>query len=162
MSILNWPLTVITSEVKAFIQKCFAEDDAAPRKQKHTAKRIYDRLVKEKGFTGGESTVRHYIKKIKGRPSEAFVPLEFDPGEAMQVDWGEATVVFGSTKTVVHVFCARLCASAAPFVIAFPFERLEALLEGHIESFKFFGRSKATQRLTVLFEPVYPFFFISR
>ena len=131
--------SVITSEVKAFIQKCFADDDAAPSKQKHTAKRIYDRLVKEMGFTGGESTVRHYIKKIKDRPSEAFVPLEFDPGEAMQVDWGEATVVFGSTKTVVHVFCARLCASAAPFVIAFPFERLEALLEGHIESFKFFG-----------------------
>lgn len=131
--------SVITSEVEAFIRECFAEDVNAPTKQKHTAKRIYDRLVEEKGFTGGESTIRHYIKKIKEEPSEAFVPLEFDPGEAMQVDWGEATVFMNGKKTTVHIFCARLCFSAMPFVAAFPYERLEALIEGHIEAFSFFN-----------------------
>src|SRR5690606_40705999 len=64
--------------------------EEAPRKQTHTAKRIYDRLVEEKGFTGGESTVRHYVRKMRSKPADAFVPLEYDPGEAMQVDWGEA------------------------------------------------------------------------
>jgi len=117
----------------------FEADEEAPSKQRHTAKRIYDRLVEEKGFTGGESTVRQYVRKLKNKSAEAFVPLEFDPGEAMQVDWGEATVLMGGKKTTVHVFCARLCFSAMPFVIAFPFERLEALLEGHIEAFKFFN-----------------------
>ncbi len=131
--------SVMTPEVEEFIRQCFEADEEAPSKQRHTAKRIYDRLVEEKGFTGGESTVRQYVRKLKNKSAEAFVPLEFDPGEAMQVDWGEATVLMGGKKTTVHVFCARLCFSAMPFVIAFPFERLEALLEGHIEAFKFFN-----------------------
>ena len=131
--------SVITPEVEEFIRTCFEHDEEAPNKQKHTAKRIYDRLVEEMGFTGGESTIRHYVGKLRSRPAEAYVPLEFDPGGAMQVDWGEATVVMNGRKTTVHVFCARLCYSAMPFVIAFPFERIEALLEGHIEAFTFFG-----------------------
>ena len=131
--------SVMTPEVEEFILQCFEEDEEAPRKQTHTAKRIYDRLVEEKGFTGGESTVRHYVRKMRSKPADAFVPLEYDPGEAMQVDWGEATVLMGDRKATVHIFCARLCFSAMPFVIAFPYERLEALLEGHIEAFKFFN-----------------------
>jgi transposase len=131
--------SVMTSEVEEFIRQCFEEDEEALRKQTHTEKRIYDRLVEGKGFTGGESTVMHYVRKIRSKPADAFVPLEYDPEEAMQVDWGEATVVMGDKKATVHIFCARLCFSAMPFVIAFPYERLQALLEGHIEAFKFFN-----------------------
>jgi len=127
------------AEVEEFIRTCFEHDEDAPSKQKHTAKRIYDRLVEEMGFTGGESTIRHYVRKLRSKLAEAYVTLEFDPGEAMQVDWGEATVLMDGRKTTVHIFCARLCFSAMPFVISFPFERVEALLEGHIEAFKFYG-----------------------
>ena len=70
--------TVLTQEVKDFIAKCFAEDEQEGiRKQKHTAKRVYDRLVAEMGFTGGESTIRDYVRKYKNRTKEAFVPLAF-------------------------------------------------------------------------------------
>ncbi len=71
--------------------------------------------------------------------AEAFVPLAFDPGEAIQIDWGQAVIYLNGVRTTIRLFCARLCYSAMPFVIAFPNERLEALLEGHIEAFKFFG-----------------------
>lgn len=132
--------TVITPKVEVFIQQCFQQDeeDEAP-KQKHTAKRVYDRLIEELGFTGGESTIRQYVKELKGKPAEAFVPLVFDPGEATQIDWGQAVIYLKGIRTTIRLFCARLCYSAMPFVIAFPNERLEALLEGHIETFKFFG-----------------------
>ncbi len=92
-------------------------------KQRHTAKRSYDRLVQEMGFTGRDSTIRHCVKQLKDKPAEAFVPLIFDPGEAIQVDWGEAIVYIKGKKTKVHVFCGRLCFSAMPFVMAFPHER---------------------------------------
>lgn len=60
-------------------------------KQSHTARRVYHRLVDEKGFTGGKSTIRIAVKEIKGSIPKSFIPLEFDLGEAMQIDWGEAT-----------------------------------------------------------------------
>ena len=131
---------VITPEVKTFIQNCFLQDEEdGVIKQKHTAKHIYNRLVKECNFTGGESTIRQYVQKLKNKPAKAFVPLVFDPGEAMQIDWGQAVIYLKGVRTTIRLFCARLCYSAMPFVIAFPNERLEALLEGHIEAFKFFN-----------------------
>ncbi len=132
--------TVVTPEVEKFILGCFQQDeeDGVP-KQEHTAKRIYDRLVKECDFTGGESTIRQYVRELKDKPAEAFVPLAFDPGEAIQIDWGQAVIYLKGIRTTIRLFCARLCYSAMPFVIGFPNERLEALVEGHIETFTFFG-----------------------
>ena len=136
----NRQRTVITPKVEEFIRECLNEDEKEEVvKQKHTAKRIFDRLVQELGFSGGESTIRHYVKELKDKPAEAFVPLSFDPGEAIQVDWGEAIIYLKGQRTKVHLFCGRLCFSAMPFVMAFPHERLEALMEGHIEMFEFFG-----------------------
>ncbi|MBP5362029.1 MAG: hypothetical protein J6Y71_03240 [Ruminococcus sp.] len=82
--------TVVTPEVVAFINKCIEEDKDAPRKQRHTARRIYDRLVSEKDFKGAESTIRNEVAIIKKNNPNAFVPLSFMPGEAIQVDWGDA------------------------------------------------------------------------
>jgi transposase len=75
------------------LRGCFEQDeeDGVP-KQEHTAKRIYDRLVKECDFTGGESTIRQYVRELKDKPAEAFIPLAFDPGEAIQIDWGQAVI----------------------------------------------------------------------
>jgi len=132
---------VVTSEVLEFIQHCFQEDQQVMnRRQRHTARRIYQRLCQEKGFHGGESTIRCVVKELKmASLKKAFVPLVFAPGEAIQVDWGTATVIQSGEKTEVNLFCMRLCHSCAPFVIAFPSQREEALLEGHVAGFEFFG-----------------------
>lgn len=107
-------------------------------KQRHTAKRIYDRLCKEHGFTGGYSTVRQCVRQLK-QTSKVFIPLEFDPGEAAQVDWGTAIAYINGQRTVIQLFCMRLCHSAAIFVAAFPTQRYESFLMGHRLAFEFFG-----------------------
>lgn len=131
---------VVTPEVIEFIEQCLKEDEnALDRRQKHTAKRIYDRLCQEKGFQGGESTIRRVVRELKAKPSKVYVPLSFSPGEAIQVDWGTATVIMAGQKTEVNLFCMRLCFSCAPFVVAYPSQREEAFLEGHKTGFEFFG-----------------------
>ncbi len=126
----NRAATVITDEVVAFVKKCL-DDDACCRskKQHHTAKRIYDRLVDECGFTGGETTVRRLVSQLREKTQEAFVPLAFPPGEALQIDWGEATVYLQCVKTVVNLFCARMCYSGAPMVIAYRRQNEESFLD---------------------------------
>lgn len=82
---------VITDEVLRFIEDCLLEDESENlKKQKHTARRVYTRLVEELGFSGGESTVRRLVAQIKNKPSKAFVPLSYDPAEAAQIDWGRS------------------------------------------------------------------------
>jgi transposase len=104
--------------VETFIRECLTKDEKEQlAKQRHTAKRSYDRLVQEMGFTGRESTIRHYVKQLKDKPAEAFVPLSFEPGEAIQVDWGQGVVYMKGQKTTVRLFCGRLCFSAMPFVM---------------------------------------------
>lgn len=85
---------VVTAEVLEFIKQCLNEDEKAlDRRQRHTARRIYQRLCQEKNYQGGESTIRRVVKELKGKMPQVFVPLAFDPGEAVQVDWGTATVI---------------------------------------------------------------------
>ncbi|MCZ8517317.1 IS21 family transposase [Paenibacillus filicis] len=121
------------------IKEWLDEDKTAPVKERHTAARIYERLTDEYGFTGGESTVRHYIRKLRGTQSECYLKLEANPGEQMQVDFGHAEVDLNGERTKVCLFCMRLKYSLVPFVIAFPTERLEAFLEGHVRGFAYFG-----------------------
>lgn len=72
--------SVMTPEVIAFIRNCLEEDSRCrSRKQHHTAKRIYDRLVEECGFSGGETTVRRLVRELRSKTQEAFVPLTFWP-----------------------------------------------------------------------------------
>jgi len=129
----------VTDPVRPIVEKWLTEDESAPEKQRHTARRIYHRLVEEYGFKGGESTIRQLVRAIKNSKKEAYIPLEFDYGEAMQVDWGQAVFKINGKEVKAHLFCARLCASCAPFVIAYPMERKEAFLDGHIKAFEFFG-----------------------
>lgn len=132
--------TVITEEVVAFITACFAADTAENiKKQRHTAKRIYSRLVEEKGFIGGESTVRRLVAELKGKPAQAFIPLEYAPGEAVQIDWGEATVYLQGKKLKIHLWCMRECYSADIFCQAFYRPNQESFLEGQASGFEFFS-----------------------
>ena len=123
----------------AFVRNCLEEDAHSPKKQHHTAKRIYDRLVEELGFTGGETTVRRLVSQLRENPQEAFVPLAFPPGDAIQIDFGEATVYLSGVKTVVNLFCARLCYSGAPLVLAYRRQNEESFLDALIQVFQHFG-----------------------
>ena len=134
--------TVLTEEVLRFIKRCLDEDDAEHvKKQCHTARRIYHRLVEEEGFTGSESSIRNAVHelRIERTSSDVFVPLSFRPGDSVQVDWGEATIYLNGTKTTVNLFCARMCYSCAPFVIAYWRQNLESFLDALIRTFKYFG-----------------------
>ena len=112
--------SVITPEVRAFIQQCLDEDQReGVKKQKHTAKRIYDRLTEELDFTGGESTIRRVVREMKEKMPKVFVPLSFSPGEAAQVDWGTAIVYMaGEKKRFISFVCASV--QAVRFCLPFP------------------------------------------
>lgn len=131
---------ILTSTVKNFIQSCFDTDNAEGiRKQRHTARRIYNRLAEEMKFTGGESTIRRYVHELRNKLQEAFVPLAFEAGDAIQIDWGEAKIWLGNTRITVNLFCARLCYSDAPFVIAYRRQNSESFLDAIVRSLEYFG-----------------------
>lgn len=67
------------------------------------------------------------------RGSKVFVPLKFDPGEAIQVAWGQGVAIINGERNPIHLFCMRLCHSISPFVVTFSTEREEAFFEAHIQ-----------------------------
>lgn len=120
------------------VDAILAADKDAPRKQRHTAKRIFERLRDEHGFTGGYTIVKDYVRGARERMRETFVPLAHPPGHA-QVDFGEAIGVIGGVRRKLHVFYMDLPHSDAPFMKAYPAETTEAFLDGHVSAFAFFG-----------------------
>ena len=119
------------------------EDRKVPRKQRHTARRIYHRLVEEHGYKGSESTVRRYVSmaKIKlgiDRPG-AFIPCDPEAGLEAEVDWGTATAEIGGKRQTIKIFCMRSKYSGKHFVRAYPCERQQAFFDAHLHGFQFFG-----------------------
>ena len=108
------------------------------KKQRHTAKRIFERLRDEHGYGGGYTVVREFVAKERLRQKEVFVPLAHPPGRA-QVDFGEADIYLGGVKTRIHYFCLDLPHSDAIFVKAYPAETTEAFLDGHTSAFSWLG-----------------------
>jgi transposase len=126
--------------VKPVIDQWLAEDRDRPVKQRHTAKRIYERLTTEYAFTGAESTVRRYVgQHRKQLGTQVFIPLGYEPGGLAQVDFGEAQVIIAHEQVSVQLFCLRLGFSKQPFVTALPTQAQEAFLEGHVRAFEFLG-----------------------
>ena len=113
-------------------------DPEVPRKQRHTAHRIFERLRDEHGFSGGYTIVKDYVRSRRQSTREAFVPLHHPPGHA-QVDFGEATVEVGGRREKVAFFCLILPHSDVWFVKAYPRETTEAFLDGHVSAFAFLG-----------------------
>lgn len=113
-------------------------DRTGPVKQRHTAKRIFERLRDEHDFTGGYTVVKDYVRICRARGRETFVPLAHPPGHG-QVDFGEAVAVIGGVRQKIHFFCMDLPQSDACFVKAYPRETTEAFLDGHVSAFAFFG-----------------------
>lgn len=109
-----------------------------PKKQKMSGHTIWQHLTKE-GYTMAESTVRHWIAELKDESSKAFVPLDFEPGEVIQIDWGQAYAHIKGERTKIHYFCAVLPFSFALHVSVFPDETSECFLLGHQLAFQFLG-----------------------
>ncbi|MAD35399.1 MAG: IS21 family transposase [Tistrella sp.] len=120
------------------IDQWLEADRAVPRKQRHTAKRVFDRLRDEHGFTGGYTIIKDYMRDRARRGQEMFVPLAHPPGHA-QADFGEATVVIGGVEQKAHFFVLDLPHSDACYVHAYPAAVAEAWVDGHIHAFAFFG-----------------------
>ena len=119
------------------IEQILKEDQAMPRKQRHTAKRLWERL-REDGFTGGYTAVKAVVRELTQRNQEVFVPLVHPPGEA-QVDFGYALVKMNGQLRKVAFFVLALPYSDAVFVQAFDRECTETFWEGHVQAFGFFG-----------------------
>jgi transposase len=134
------------------IDAILEDDKQRPRKQRHTAKRIFDRLRAEHAFTGGYTIVKDHVRAVKISGQEMFVPLSHAPGEA-QADFGEALVVIAEVEQKAHFMVFDLSPrgqrpvrgdpdlphSDDCFVQAFPAETTEAFLEGHVRAFEYFG-----------------------
>jgi len=122
------------------IEDLFHQNAQLPPKQRYTATRIFQ-IVQEEGFPGSLSTVRAYVGHLRRQHQRprTFLPLQFDPGQDAQVDWGEAQVDLAGTRVTVQVFVMTLCSSHRTFVMAVPTQRQEAFLAGHEAAFRFFG-----------------------
>lgn len=120
------------------IEQILKDDRAMPRKQRHTAQRIFDRLKKENGYDGGLTIVKDAVRAWHRHRAEVFVPLSHPPGEA-QVDFGEGDIILNGKQTTIAFLVMSLPYSDAFFCCVFPRECTEAFLEGHRRAFAFFG-----------------------
>ena len=120
------------------IDRILGDDKLRPKKQLHTAKRIFERLRDEHGFTGGITIVKDYVAGWRQRAQEMFVPLVHPPGHA-QADFGEAIGIIGGVERKIHFFAFDLPHSDACFVVGYPAETTEAFCDGHVRAFAFFG-----------------------
>ena len=121
-----------------FIDQILIDDKRCPKKQRHTAKRIFVRLREEQGYGGGYTIVKEYVAKQRVRSKEMFCPLTHQPGDA-QADFGEAWVIIGGIKQKAHLCIMDLPQSDGCFAKAYPRENTEAFCDGHVSAFEFFG-----------------------
>jgi len=125
---------------KGYVDQLLAKESQLPRKQRYTGQKLFE-LIQAKGYQGSPSTLRKYVgqKRQELKRPAIFIPLQFEPGQSAQVDWGEATVMLQGKKAKVQLFVMRLCYSRRTFVMAFPTQRQEAFFTGHIEALHHFG-----------------------
>ena len=120
------------------IDAILADDKTRPKKQRHTGKRIFERLRDEHGFSGKVTIVKDYVAEYRQRSQEMFVPLTHPAGHA-QVDFGEALGVIGGVERKIHFLAMDLPHSDSIFVVGYPAETTEAFCDGHVQAFDFFG-----------------------
>jgi len=128
----------ILNPYKPIIDEIIISDKSVPRKQRHTSKRIFDRICSEHGYGGGYTLVKDYIRDKNIRIKEIYFPLEQRPGTA-QNDFGESKVIIGGKLQTVHIFHKSLVYSDVHFVKGYPTQNLEAVQDAHISAYSFFG-----------------------
>ena len=130
--------------VKEFIDAILQADQRAPRKQRHTAKRIWQRISQERpGATVSASTVRRYVRQRRAElgqvARETFVPQVYEWGGEAQVDWYDADIEVAGERQPVHIFAMRSMASGGAFHVAYYHATQQAFLEAHELGFGYFG-----------------------
>ena len=134
----------VIEDYKEFIDDILVQDEKVPRKQRHTARRIFDRLRKEQQYKGCYTTVRNYIKSAiatgvrMNSSRETYIPLVHAPGTA-QADFGEAVALLAGEEVKIHFFVMDLPFSDGCFVKAYRKENSESFCDGHVSAFGFFG-----------------------
>src|SRR6185437_11883766 len=133
------PLPSVLDPFKPVIDTILKEDEQAPRKQRHTAAKIFRRLRDEQGYGGSYERVRRYLLSQGVGRRETFIPLDHDPGQRLECDFGHIYVDFPDGRRLVPVLMATWAYSNCPFALALPTERTEAILHGLVEAFTLFG-----------------------
>jgi len=124
------------------IDQWLTDDKKRPKKQRHTAVRIFNRLRQEHDFKGSETSVRRYVREAKlrlgvGAP-QVFIASDPQAGVEAEVDWGQCLAILGGIETRLKLFCMRSKFSGKHFVRCYPCERQQALFDGHVRGFSFF------------------------
>jgi transposase len=127
----------VTGPYLPIIAQWLDEDRQRPPKQRHTAKRIYDRLKEEYRFPGGERTIRREVSLLRDKIPDSHVPQTYRPADGATFDFGEAEVVMNGTERKVYLAYMRLDYSSKFFVCALPGERSEGLYASHIDAFQY-------------------------
>ncbi len=128
-----------TKRVIPIIDQWLEDDKKHWKKQKHTAIKIYKRLVDEYDFKGSASNIRKIVAKRRQQIQEVFIPLDFQLGHQFQFDWGEADIILQGRTQRIFLFCVQLSASRMRFVRAYLHEKQEAFLDGFVHAFEFLG-----------------------
>ncbi len=135
----------VTGPWHDWIREVLMADRDAPRKQRHTAKRIRDRLAEEHGVLISESQCRTVVAKIRaeiaaevGTPVKVFVPQTRLPGAEAEVDWGKFDALIGGETVTLHLFSMWLAFSANAFHRAYVNEAQESFTDAHIRAFERF------------------------
>jgi transposase len=123
----------------AIIDQILLDDEAAPPKHRHTAAQVCRRLRNEHGHVGGYARVQRYLRKHRRRHEQTFIPLGHLPGPSLEADFGHVHVDFPDGRRPVPFLVMTWAYSNAPFVLALPFERTEAIPERMVAAFEFFG-----------------------
>jgi transposase len=133
----------VLGEWKLLIRAWVEADRELPKKQRHTARRIWQRLVTEHGARVGESTVGKYVaavrRELSGGVAQVMVPQTHRPGAEAEVDFGKLHVWLEGALTAVWLFVMRLSCSGRAFHAAFANQSQEAFFEGHVRAFAHFG-----------------------
>jgi len=124
---------------QSIIDQILRDDETAPPKQRHTAAQVFRRLHDEHDYRGGYAQVQRYVRTHRPRHQETFIPLGHLPGQRLEADFGHIHVDFPDGRRLVPFLVTAWAYSNAPFVLALPFERTEAILEGMVSAFEFFG-----------------------
>lgn len=124
------------------LSELLKEDSVKPVRHRKSAQILFEQLQRE-GYEGGYDAVRRYVGTWKREDGtavvKAFIPLEYEPGDAFQFDWSYEQLLLGGVQTEVKIAQFRLCHSRKPFCVAYTRETLEMVLDAHSRAFEFYG-----------------------
>ena len=136
-------VSTVMDSYESIIESWLVEDQNSPKKQRHTATRIYDRLVEEYHFCGSASRVRQWVSKKKKELGlvhyEAMIPLVPTLGREAEVDWGEVEVILQGIRTKIKLFVMRSRYSGKLFARTYLNEKQVLFFDAHLHAFSYFG-----------------------